>query len=87
MTPADLKSVRKSLGLSQAEFARVVGAASDRTVRRWEDGEREIPLHVYIMLDLITHIAGVRQRLGISKFPARYTNGPQGGNLGGRKVW
>ena len=66
MTPADLKSARKSLGLSQAEFARVMGVASDRTVRKWEDGERDVPGYVPIMLDLIEHIPSVRKRLGIS---------------------
>ena len=66
MTPAALKSTRKSLGLSQAEFARIFGVASDRTVRKWEDGERDVPGYVPIMLDLIEHIPAVRTRLGIS---------------------
>lgn len=52
MTPADLKSARKALGLSQAEFARAVGVASDRTVRKWEDGERDIPGPVAVICDL-----------------------------------
>lgn len=40
MTPGELKAARHSLGLSADGFARLVGAASGRTVRGWESGER-----------------------------------------------
>lgn len=43
MTPEHLRSFRHSLGLSQAEFARMLGVANGRTVRRWEAGEISIP--------------------------------------------
>ena len=65
MTPAALKTTRKSLRLSQAEFARVLGVSSDRTVRKWEDGERDVPKYVPILLDLLATIPAVRSRLGI----------------------
>ena len=56
MTPADLLAIRKRLGLTQAELAPLVGAASDRTVRKWENGERAIPPHVPIILGAIKPI-------------------------------
>ena len=43
MTPSDLRAVRSALGLSGAEFARMVGAADARNVRRWEAGDNDIP--------------------------------------------
>jgi transcriptional regulator with XRE-family HTH domain len=71
MTPADLKSARKSLGLSQAGLARIVGAASDRTIRRWEDGSRDIPPHVPLILGLLD-IPAVRRRLGLDQKNGNY---------------
>jgi DNA-binding transcriptional regulator YiaG len=52
VTPADLKRARERLGLSQAEFARAVNVQSDRTVRKWEAGERDIPGPVVVLLAL-----------------------------------
>lgn len=46
VTPAELKQARHSLGLSAAKLAKAVGVASDRTVRRWEHGDRRIPDYV-----------------------------------------
>lgn len=63
MTPADLRSARQSLGLSQAEFARAVGVASDRTVRKWEDGERDIPGPVAVLVILAEQIQAVADAL------------------------
>jgi len=63
VTPRALKSTRKSLGLSQAEFARMVGVASDRTVRKWEDGERDIPGPVIVIMGLIASCPDARARL------------------------
>ena len=53
MTPEELKSARRSLGLSCEKFAQRVGVASGRTVRRWEAGDREIPGSIAIILSLI----------------------------------
>jgi DNA-binding transcriptional regulator YiaG len=39
MTPEEIVSARKQLGLSQAGLAAELGLANDRTVRRWEAGE------------------------------------------------
>ena len=38
-TPADVKRLRRKLGLSQPVFARLLGAASG-VVQKWEAGER-----------------------------------------------
>lgn len=60
MNPKQLKSKRLELGLSQAEFARMVGAASDRTVRRWEEAERDIPKSVIIILSIVDAIPAAK---------------------------
>jgi putative transcriptional regulator len=39
MRPAQIRRIRKELGLTQAEVAERCGV-SDRTVRFWEQGER-----------------------------------------------
>jgi len=56
MTPAEFKRARRSLypRVSQAALGRMFGMAGihrDRTVRRWEDGERDIPFCVSYMLE------------------------------------
>jgi DNA-binding transcriptional regulator YiaG len=53
MTPSSLKSTRQSLGYTTNRFARLVGASSGRTVRRWEAGERAIPQHVPLLVEII----------------------------------
>lgn len=56
MTPHDLRRQREALGLSQAEFARLIGMRGEhagRTVRGWELGERETPGTVDALLYLM----------------------------------
>lgn len=65
MKGPELKAIREKLRLTQAEFARVVGVASDRTVRKWEDGEREIPGTVLTILDIIEHCPEARKHLRV----------------------
>ena len=43
MTPESFRDFRKSLQLSQSQMARAIGVGGDRTVRKWEEGERDIP--------------------------------------------
>lgn len=38
MTPTAIIELRKSLGLTRAEFARSVGATDDKHVGKWERG-------------------------------------------------
>lgn len=42
MTPNKFKSMRKEMGLSQKEVAHILRLKSDRAVRRYESGDREI---------------------------------------------
>ncbi|MGL4631544.1 MAG: helix-turn-helix domain-containing protein [Leadbetterella sp.] len=41
MTPSEIKSLRLSLGMTQAEFAKAVGVTHKRTVCNWEKGHRK----------------------------------------------
>ena len=46
MTPKQLKSARKKLGLSARGLARELGMTGmwdDRSVRRWESGQHPVP--------------------------------------------
>ena len=66
MTPTELKEVRYRLGLTQGEFASVVGVEGEwrwRTVSRWEAGDRRIPKSVDVIVDLIRTVPGVKERL------------------------
>jgi len=66
MTPADLRARRISLGLTAGGFARMLGmtgAECDRTVRRWERGDRAIPETVQLILELVDTFPEVHDRL------------------------
>ncbi len=43
MTPGQFKAARRALGLSQNAIAKALGVKSDRTIRRWEAGDRDVP--------------------------------------------
>ena len=53
MTPAELKSARKSLGLTAEQFAKVIGVTRD-AVCKWESGKRPIPRSVELLIYLIS---------------------------------
>jgi transcriptional regulator with XRE-family HTH domain len=42
MTPDELHTARKDLGLTQADLAKIL-FADPRTIRKWENGDRPIP--------------------------------------------
>lgn len=42
MTPEVFKNYRNLFGLSQSQMADLLGVKSDRTIRKWEDGENDI---------------------------------------------
>lgn len=69
MSPDQFRDARYRLGLSQADFADLFGIASDRTVRRWEEGEKDIPGPVVILVELALKYADVRRHLGLPKWP------------------
>ena len=53
MSPAELKTLRARLGLSQQQLAERIGVARN-TVNRWEMGERNISLMVSRLLRSLT---------------------------------
>lgn len=53
MTPRELKSFRHTLGLSAEGFSRLAGAATGRTVRKWEAGDNDIPGSVKQLVRLL----------------------------------
>jgi len=68
MTGAELKSIRKSLGLTVEGFARVTGTRNARTVRGWEAGERnglpaEIPGPVQVLAAALRDVPELRAHL------------------------
>lgn len=71
MTPKQLKSVRQKFGLSQAELALLIGVASDRTVRRWEEGERDIPGPVIVLMQLLLRSPEARMIMGLPDVSGR----------------
>lgn len=52
MTPAEFRERRLNLGLSQSELAQICRVQSDRTIRRWEVGEREIPGPAIVLMQI-----------------------------------
>jgi len=66
MTPAELKAIRHSLGMSAEAFARLVRVANGRTVRRWEAAEKDIPGPITLIAEGIRDNAAVRAWLGVT---------------------
>jgi DNA-binding transcriptional regulator YiaG len=52
MTAEEFKSIRKGLGLSLAQLGEKLRVKDQRTMRRWEDGEKEISGPVSILMEL-----------------------------------
>ena len=50
MTPNQFRSAIKSLGLSQPQAGRLLGAKGERTPRRWASGEIPVPTAVVVIL-------------------------------------
>ena len=71
MTPLQFKKARLSLCLSQRDLADLLelGIHGERTVRRWEEGERDIPGPVILVMELCTEIQAVRDHLDIDFKP------------------
>jgi len=55
MTPDQIRQVRRALGLSQAELAKVLRMSPDsgRTIRRWESGETPITGPASLALEML----------------------------------
>lgn len=61
MTAGELKAARQRLGMSARQLARALklGPHGERSIRRYEDGEREVPgpveVAIRMMVDSVTH--------------------------------
>jgi DNA-binding transcriptional regulator YiaG len=53
MTPERLASIRRSFRLTQPQMAALLGVSGERTIRKWEIGERPIPATVDKLLSLL----------------------------------
>jgi DNA-binding transcriptional regulator YiaG len=56
MSPEEFKRARLELGMSQNDIAEFLGVASDRTIRRWEEGAKDIPGPVLLVMELIFNV-------------------------------
>lgn len=63
MTPAEIRSTRQRLGMTQGAAARLVGV-DGRTWRRWEAGDQNMPEPVARLLCLVERLPTVRMELG-----------------------
>lgn len=71
MTPDEMKSLRRDLGLTQSELAdafRLSEKGGKHSVREWETGTREPSGPVSLLYELIRDFANVRKRL-LSRAP------------------
>jgi DNA-binding transcriptional regulator YdaS (Cro superfamily) len=46
MTPERFRACMHTIGFSNGQFAKLLGRADDRRVRRWASGERAVPAEV-----------------------------------------
>lgn len=53
MTPATFKAIRERAGLTQGQLASHLRLSDSRTIRRYEDGSREISGPVSILMELL----------------------------------
>jgi DNA (cytosine-5)-methyltransferase 1 len=57
MPPAELKTIRNTLGLTQSGLSDALGLAKngDRSIRRWESGSTTIPEPVAMAVKSLLH--------------------------------
>ncbi len=67
MTPEQFKDARQALGLSQKGMADLLGVSGDRTIRKWEEGERDISAPVAILVRIILKFRDVRAFMGLKR--------------------
>lgn len=53
-TPAEIRAARLAAGLTQAEAAKLVHAASYRTWQEWESGRRKMPAAKWELWKMLT---------------------------------
>ncbi len=62
----DLYRWRAALGLSQRDLGDFLGVG-DRTVRRWEEKERDIPVAALLLMEALVNVPGVRDYFDIGE--------------------
>lgn len=53
MTPTDFRRIRRELGQTQSQLADLLGVSSSRTVRKWEQAERDISQPIILFMTLL----------------------------------
>lgn len=53
MTPATFKAIRERAGLTQGQLATLLRLSDSRTIRRYEDGSREVSGPIAILMELL----------------------------------
>jgi len=75
MTPTAIKKARQALGLSVVGFARHLGT-TPRTIRRWQDGSRGLPLPVEILIRIYLKYPGVLLDDSVREITQLFGSGP-----------
>ncbi len=72
ITAEEIRTIRRKLGLTRAEFARLVNV-SKKTVERWETGEREIGGPIAALVKLLWEYPQMKEELTVpdKKYPLR----------------
>lgn len=72
LTAEEIRTIRRKLGLTRAEFARLANV-SKKTVERWEAGEREIGGPIAALVKLLWEYPQVKEELTVpdKKYPLR----------------
>ena len=63
ISPKQLKTILKKLGISQMELSRRLGV-DGRTVRRWLSGEATIPGPACVAIEAMVHLNDLQRILG-----------------------
>lgn len=68
MNALEFRAIRQSLGLSARGMASLLqlGVWGDRTVRRWEAADNDIPGPVVVLLHVLLKSAQARAVIGVS---------------------
>lgn len=61
MTAKEFKRARHSMGVSQSQLAKLMGVSTSRTIRMWENDEREVSGCAAVLLRWLAY--GIRPTL------------------------
>lgn len=68
MTPTQLRSEQTLYGLSDKDFAKLVGVGGGRTVRGWKQGRNPVPGPVVHLLWMLRQATPILRDTAIKKF-------------------